>query len=207
MRNVLLLLIIGSLILAGCIHFKEVSTNIAPTVTTPQKYPTQMGIYFTPRLKNCVITRKPDTMYGEAHRYNYVWGPSLTAALTKSVQAAYAHVTVVNGPPSPGEFDRVLAFDLPHVDLLLEFVPGYLSQEAKAEAQVDITMEIIDGKTMMTLETLPVTGKGSSSKDASGFAAYASGKFTEAMEKAIQQLSEIVSNLLITGAAEPKKGT
>ena len=50
-------------------------------------------------------------------------------------------------------------------------------------------------------------GKGSSSKDASGFAAYASGKFTEAMEKAIQQLSEIVSNLLISGAAEPKKGT
>ena len=207
MRKVLLLLIIGSLILAGCIHFKEVSTNIAPTVTTPQKYPAKMAIYFAPRLQDCMVTRKPDTMYGAAHEYNYTWGPSLVAALTKSVQSAYSHVSVVNGPPRPGAFDRVLAFDLSHVDLLVEFVPGYLSQEAKAKAQVDITMEVIDGKTMTTLETLPVTGKGSSSKDASGFAAYTSGKFTEAMEKAIQQLSEIVSNLLITGAAEPKKGT
>jgi hypothetical protein len=203
-RNILIFLILGVVILAGCVHFKAVSTDIAPTATTPQKFPAKMGIYFAPRLRECVVTRKPDTMYGGTHEYRYVWGPSLVAALTKSVQSAYVDVTVVNGPPRPEEFDRVLAFDLPKVDLLVEFVPGYLRQEAKAQAAVDITIEVIDGKTMETVRTLPVTGQGSSSKDASGFGAYDAGQFTAAMDRAIQQLSEIVSNLLITGAAEPR---
>jgi hypothetical protein len=206
-RNVLICIIFGAFILAGCVHFKSVSTDIAPTATTAQKYPAKVGIYFAPRLRRCVVTRKPDTMYGENHEYRYVWGPSLEAALTRSVQSAYTDVTVVNGPPRPGQFDRVLAFDLPKVVLLVEFVPGYLSQEAKAKAQVDIAMEVIDGKTMMTIKTLPVKGAGTSTEDASGFAAYASRHFTAAMEKAIQEASEIVSNLLITGAAEPRKGT
>jgi hypothetical protein len=206
-RNILICMTLGAFILAGCVHFKSVSTDIAPTATAPQKYPAKMGIYFSPRLRRCVVSRKPDTMYGAWNEYRYVWGPSVEAALTKSVQSAYADVTVVNGPPRPGEYERVLAFDLPQVGLLVEFVPGYLRQEAKAKAQVDITMEIIDGKTMRTIKTLPATGNGSSSKDASGFAAYASGQFTAAMEKAIQEASEIVSNLLITGAAEPRKGT
>jgi hypothetical protein len=205
-RNILIFLTIGGIILAGCVHFKAVSTDIAPTATTPQKYPAKMGIYFTPRLRECVVIRKPDTMYGQRHEYRYVWGPSLEAALTRSVQSAYADVTVLNGPPRPGEFERVLAFDLPKVGLLVEFVPGYLRQEAKAQATIDITVEVIDGKTMRTARTMPVTAEGSSSKDASGFGAYASSQFTAAMEKAIQQLSEIVSNLLISGGAEPRKG-
>jgi hypothetical protein len=207
MRKVLTLLIIGSLILLGCIHFKEVSTNIAPTATTAQKYSTQMGVYFTPRLRNCMVTRKPDTMYGQAHEYNYVWGPSLVAALTKSVQSAYANVTVVNERPKPGDFERVLVFDLPWVDLLVEFVPGYLNQVAKAKASIKLNVEVYDGKTMKLVRTMPVEAKGSSSKDASGFVAHASMQFTAAMETAIQELSEIASNLLISGAAEPRKGT
>jgi hypothetical protein len=206
-RNVLVFLILGVVILAGCVHFKTVSTNVAPTATAPQKYPAKIAIYFTPRLLNCETVRKPDTMYGEAHEYRYQLGPSLKAALTKSVQSAYADVVVVKDPPRPGEFERVLGFDLPRVDLLVEFVPGYLSQQAKAQAAVDITMEVFDGKTMKSMKTLPVTGKGSSSKDASGFAAYASSHFTAAMERAIQQLSEIVSNLLISMAAEPRGAT
>jgi hypothetical protein len=184
-RNVLVFLTLGILILAGCVHFNTVSTNIAPTATTPQKYPAKVAIYFTPRLANCEVIRKPDTMYGGWHEYRYLWGPALKAALTKSVQSAYTDVAVLNGPPGPGEFERVLGFDLPHVGLLVEFVPGYLRQEAKADATIEISIEVIDGKTMRTLRTLPVTGKGSSKKDASGFAAYASSQFTAAMEYAI----------------------
>lgn len=206
MRHVIVLLIIGSFILTGCIHYKEVSTNIAPTAATPQKYTARMGVYFTPRLRNCMVTRKPDTMYGQAHEYNYVWGPSLVAALTKSVRSAYADVTVANEPPKPGDFERVLVFDLPWVDLLVEFVPGYLNQEAKAKANIKISIEVYDGKTGKLLRTMPVEASGSSSKDASGFVAYAPMQFTAAMERAFQQLSEIVSNLLINGGAEPIKG-
>jgi hypothetical protein len=129
------------------VHFKSVSTDIAPTATTPQKYPAKMGTYFAPRLRRCVVTRKPHTMYGAWNEYRYVWGPSVETTLTKSVRSAYVDVTVVNGPPRPGEYERVLAFDLPQVRLLVVFVPGYLRQEAKAKAEVDITMETIDGKT------------------------------------------------------------
>uniref|UniRef100_A0A7V6DPK7 ABC-type transport auxiliary lipoprotein component domain-containing protein n=1 Tax=Desulfobacca acetoxidans TaxID=60893 RepID=A0A7V6DPK7_9BACT len=193
--------------LAGCIHFKEVSTNIAPTATTPQKYTAKMGVYFSQRLRNCLVTRKPDTMYGAAHEYNYVWGPSLVAALTRSVQSAYVEVTVVNTPPQGGECDRIIAFDLPWVDLIVEFVPGYLRQEARARAALKINLEVYDAKTMKLQRTMPVAGQGSSVKDASGFVAYAPGQFTAAMEQAIQQVSEIVSNLLIMGVAEPGKGT
>jgi hypothetical protein len=153
---------------------------------------------------HCEVVRKPDTMYGSTHEYRYLWGPAIQEALTKSVKAAYANVSVVEVPPRPGEFDRVLAFDLENVDLIVEFVPGYLRQEARAQAAIHITMEVFDGKSMRSLKKLPVTGRGASTKDASGFAAYSSSHFSAAMEKAIQQLSEIVSNLVITGTAEPR---
>jgi hypothetical protein len=203
-RRVLLLLTLGAVIVAGCVHFRTVSTDIAPTVTTPQKYPAKTAVYFAPRLVNCEVAKKPDTMYGGSHEYRYRWGPSLQATLTKCVQSAYADVTVVKEMPGPGEFQRVIAFDVPKMDLLVEFVPGYLRQEAKAKAAIFLTMEIFDGKTMESLRTLPVSGRGSSSEDASGFTPYASKHFTLAMEKALQELSEIVSNLLITGGAEPR---
>ena len=204
MRKVQVFLLVWAVILAGCVHFRTVSTEIAPTVTTPEKYPARVAVYFTPRLLNCEITRKPDTRYGAEHEYHYRWGPAVEEALTRSVKTAYTDVTTVAVPPGPGQFDRVIAFDLPKVDLVVEFVPGYLSQAAKARASINLTMEILDGKTMRSLKNLPVRARGSSTQDASGFAAYASSKFTQAMEKAIQQLSEIVSNLVITGAAETK---
>jgi hypothetical protein len=193
-----------ALIPVGCVHFKTVSTDIAPTAAIPQKFPAKVGIYFTRRLVDCEVIRKPDTKYGGEHEYYYRWGPAVQEALTKSVRSAYADVSVVTVLPRPGEFERVLAFDLPKVDLLVEFVPGYLRQEAKAKASINITIEILDGKSMRSLKKLPVTGRGFSTKDASGFAAYASSQFTLAMENAIQQLSEIVSQLLITGTAEPR---
>ena len=130
----------------------------------------------------------------------------MQAALTKSVQAVYSQVTVAKVPPRPGEFERVIAFDIRESKVLVEFIPGYLRQEAKAQAEVAIAMEILDGKFMRTLRVFPASGKGSSINDVSGFAAYAPMQFSLAMEKAIQQLSEIVSNLLMPGSAEPGKG-
>jgi hypothetical protein len=203
-RQLLMLLTLWVFIPVGCVHFRTVPTDIAPTAATPQKYPAAMAISFTPRLMHCEVIRKPDTMYGGAHEYRYLWGPAVQAALTKSVKSAYTNVSMVEGPPRPGKFDRVLVFDLQKVDLIVEFVPGYLRQEARAQAAIHIVMEVFDGKSMKSLKKLPVTGRGSSVKDSSGFAAYASSQFSAAMENAIQQLSEIVSNLVITGAAEPK---
>lgn len=204
MRKVLALLALWAFIPVACVHFNTVSTDIAPTATTPQKFPTKLGIYFTSRLINCEVIRKPDTIHGAEHEYHYRWGPALQEALLKSVRSAYTDIAVLQLPPRQGQFDRVISFDLPKVDLVVEFVPGYLRQEARAKASITINMEILDGKSMRPLKNLPVTGRGSSAKDASGFAAYASGQFTKAMEIAIQQLSEIVSQIFITGTAEPR---
>lgn len=204
MPLVLIVLTLWALIPLGCVHFRTVSTDIAPTAATPQKNPARVAVYFTPRLLNCEVIRKPDTMYGGAHKYHYLWGPAVQEALIKSVRSAYDNPTVVTVPPRPGEFDRVLVFDLPKVSLTVEFIPGYLRQEARAKAAINITMEILEGKSMRALKNLPVTAKGASAEDASGFTPYASRHFTEAMENAIQQMSEIVAHLLITGAAEPQ---
>ena len=204
MRKAEIFLLVWAVTLAGCVHFGTVSTEIAPTAMAPEKYPARVAVYFTPQLLNCEVIRKPDTSYGAEHEYYYRWGPAVEEALIKSVKAAYTDVTTVTVPPAPGKFDWVIVFDLPKVDLLVEFVPGYLSQKAVARASINITMEILDGKTMRSLKKLPVTARGASTQDASGLAAYASSKFTQAMEKAIQQLSEIVSDLVITGVAEPK---
>ena len=152
---------VWAVILAGCVHFRTVSTEIAPTVTAPEKYPARVAVYFAPRLLNCEVIRKPDTRYGAEHEYHYRWGPAVAEALTRSVKTAYTDVTTVTVPPGPGQFDRVIAFDLPKVDLVVEFVPGYLSQEARARASINLTMEILDGKTMRSLKNLPVTARGS----------------------------------------------
>jgi hypothetical protein len=152
------------------------------------------------------VAVRSDSKYGTRHQYTYNWGPALQAALTKSVQAAYSQVSVVKVPPRPGEFERVIAFDLQESKLQVEFIPGYLRQDAKAQAEIAVNLEVLDGKSMRTLRMWPASGKGSSIKDASGFVAYAPMQFSLAMEIAIQQLSEIVTNLLIPGSAEPRKG-
>ena len=203
MRKIEVFIALVVFILAGCVHFGTVATNIAPTVTAPQKYPARVALYFSPKLSGCEVVRKPDTSYGAEHEYRYLWGPALEEALTKSIKTAYTNVTRVSSTPRPGQFDRVLSFDLTKADLLVEFVPGYLEQEAKARARINLTLEVLDGKTLNPLKKFPIMAQGSSTADASGLAAYAPGKFSAAMERAIQQLSEIVSNLVITGAAEP----
>lgn len=205
MRKMLILLILMVVAPAGCVqHFTTVTTEISPTATTPLKNPAKTAVFFSAKLLNHEVNVRPDTRYGTEHQYTYNWGPALQAALTKSVQAVYSQVTVAKVPPRPGEFERVIAFDIRESKVLVEFIPGYLRQEAKAQAEVTIAMEILDGKFMRTLRMFPASGKGSSIKDASGFAAYAPGQFSLAMEKAIQQLSEIVSNLLMPGSAEKR---
>ncbi len=208
MRKVLLVLMLWAMLPAACVqqHFKTVTTEIAPTAATPLKNSAPAAVYFSTKLVRHEVAVRPDTRYGAQHQYTYNWGPALQAALTKSVQAAYSQVTVVTVPPRPGEFERVIAFDVQDSKLQVEFIPGYLRQEAKSQAEVSITMEILDGKSMRSLQMLPASGKGSSTKDASGFVAYAPMQFSLAMEKAIQQLSEIVSNLLMPRSGEPIKG-
>lgn len=207
MRKPLLLLTIWAVICAGCFHVKEIRTNITPAVTASKKYSATTAVHFSPPLGQFVKVTNPDTIYGRRHIYNYNMGPALQAALLKCVESAYSNVSVVKILPRLGEFERVISFDLQSSKIIVEFVPGYLNQEAKSTAELYVTMDIIDGSTLKTFQRLTVHGTGFSTEDASGFKAYDAKHFSLAMEDAIQQLAEITTNLLFSGVAELKWGT
>lgn len=206
MRNTIIFLTIGVVLLSGCFHFREIRTDIVPTAKVTEKYPTKMAVHFSPQLEQLGKVAKPETSIGGRHIYNYIMGPSIKAALIHSVQSAYANYTVVKVLPGRGEFERIISFDLQTSKVVVEFIPGYLDQDAKSTAEIYIIMEVIDGASLKTLKKLPVFGKGSSIRDASGFNAHAAMHFTLAMEEAIQQLAEITSNLLFSGVAELQVG-
>jgi hypothetical protein len=191
---------------SGCFHFRAIRTDLEPTARATAKYPTSLAVYFSPQLEQLSKVAKPETSVGGRHTYNYIMGPSIQAALIQSVQSAYANYAVVNVLPRMGEFDRIISFDLQSSKVVVEFIPGYLRQEAKSTAEIYVIMETIDGASLKTIKKLPVHGKGSSIQDASGFNAYAPRHFTLAMEEAIKQLAEITSNLLFSGVAESKWG-
>ncbi len=171
MRKTLILLTMWAAIFAGCFHVKEIRTNITPAVTATKKFPATMAVHFSPPLGQFVKVTNPDTIYGRRHIYNYNMGPALRAALLKCVESAYSNVSVVKILPRLGEFERVISFDLQSSKIIVEFVPGYLNQEAKSTAELYVTMDIIDGSSLKTFQHLRVHGTGFSTEDASGFKA------------------------------------
>jgi hypothetical protein len=198
-----MLLLLVAVFLGGCTyHSKDIPPDIAPTARGDQRFSTHLALLFTPKLLENVVSARPLTVHGGQHVYHYRLGPALQTALLKSVKAAYADVTVVKVLPRPREFDRIISFDLEMADVRVEFIPGYLRQEAKATATIAVIVDIIDGASLKIVRRMPAQGRGSSLKDASGFVPYAPMQFTKAIEDATQQLSEIVSNLLISGGAE-----
>ncbi|MEJ2070327.1 MAG: hypothetical protein P8X58_07960 [Syntrophobacterales bacterium] len=204
MRHKFILLMLVAVLLAGCTyHYKDIPTDIAPTAKGDQRYSTHLALLFTPKLLENVVSARPPANHGGQHVYYYRLGPALQTALTKSVKAAYADTTVVKVLPRPREFDRIISIDLEYADVRVDFIPGYLRQDAQATAAIAVIMDIIDGASLRIVRRMPVQGRGSSLKDASGFVPYAPMQFIKAIEDATQQLSEIVSNLLISGGAGP----
>jgi hypothetical protein len=208
MRNLLLfllLLTLGAVFCGGCFqHIGTISPDITPAVKGTVKPGPKTAVYFSPQLVQCEVAASPETSQGRRHKYYYHLGPALEKGLTESVKRAYQDVSVVKVLPRPGSFDRIISFQLEKANVRLKFIPGYLRQLAKAEVTIAVILEVIDGTSLKTLRKMPVTGRGSSLKDASGFTPYASLQFTKAMEEATQQLAEITANLLISGGAEVK---
>ena len=82
------------------------------------------------------------------------------------------------------------------------FQEGFLTPTARADYSLSITMEAYDGETMELLQRGTVNGSGFSAKRADEFGAEK--EFVRAIEDAIQQVSDDVANLLVSGFAEPK---
>lgn len=189
--------------LNGCTYSGTIRTDIAPTAMIARKYPTKVGVYFTPRLVQYEEVSKPATYYGSAHTFTFMMGPAIKEALTKSVEAAYSNVSVLNVQPSPGEYERVIIFDLQNCNVRVEFVPGFWRNAAKANAILHVSMEIMDGKSLKAFQRLSMNGNGFSMKDAVGVAD-AQKQFATAIEDAIRQLAENTANLLVSGATESR---
>ena len=194
---------IWAIIFAGCFHVETIRTSIAPTATKTKKYLAKIAVHFSAPLEQRVEVKKPVTTYGNKHTYNYIMGPSLRAALIRSVESAYSNVSFSKIIPSIGEFERIVSFDLQGSRIIVEFIPGFLRQEAKAIAVIDVAMDVIDGSSLKTIRRLNLQGSVTSIKDASDYA-HGSKLFTSAMEDAIQQLAEKAFQLLISGAAESR---
>ncbi|MGQ9689260.1 MAG: hypothetical protein ACUVXF_10810 [Desulfobaccales bacterium] len=201
MPRMVALLWLWTAVTAGCFHFRAIRSDIAPTGKAPGQSPLKTAVYFSPQLEILTKVTKPDTSVGGRHTYGYIMGPALQEALSRSVQATSPDYSVVKVLPRMKEFERIISFDLESSKVMVEFVPGYLNQQAKATADLIVLMEIIEGSTLKTLRRFRVQGRGTSSRDASGFNAYAAKHFTLAMEEAIRQLADLVTNLLSSGPA------
>ncbi len=202
--KLVMLPLVGLLLVGGCLHLRTIRTDIGPTAKGTGKFPARTAVYFSPQLEQHSKITKPETSVWGKHTYSYIMGPALQNALIKSIKTAYAEVTPVNTLPRLGEFQKIASFDLIDSKVTLEYVPGYLNQQAKATAELIIVLEIIDGSTLRTVKKFQLRGTGASTRDASGFNAYAAKHFTLAMEEAIQQLAEVTTNLLLQGAAEAR---
>jgi hypothetical protein len=167
-RKLFLILLGLATVLSGCTYSGTIRTDIAPTAMVANKYSSKVGVYFTPRLSNYQEITKPSTYYGSAHTFTFNMGPALKEALTKSVEAAYSNVSVLNTPPRAGESDRVITFDLQNSNVRIEFVPGFWRSAAKSNAVVHVSMEIMDGSTLKAFQRLSVNGNGFATKDTRG---------------------------------------
>jgi hypothetical protein len=202
-KNAVFLLISSIIFFMGCTYSGAIRTDIAPSAMVGRKSLSSVGVYFYPRLAEYEEVTKPATFYGSAHTFKFEMGPAMKESLIKSVEAAYSKVSILRETPKPGEFDRDISFDLQSSNVQVEFVPGFWNASAKANAIIHVSMEIIDGKSLKTIQRLAISGNGFSTKDTSG-GGDAQKQFSRAIEDAIRQLSENTANLLISGVAEPK---
>lgn len=179
----------------SCTYSGAIRTDIAPTAMVAQKQPLNVGVYFTPRLVQYEEVAQPSSHLGSAHTFKFSMGPAIKESLTKSVETAYARVTVVSSPPALGEFDRVITFDLQSSNVRIEFVPGFWTNTAKADAIIHVTMNVMDHD--QPVQRLTVSGTGFSAKTFKGGSG-AQKQFSKAIEDAIRQLANNTANLLIS---------
>lgn len=203
MKIVLVTICLSSVLLCSCTYSGAIRTNIAPTTMTGKKLSSNVGVYFNPRLASHIETTTPVSACGSAHTYSFDMGPALTASLKKSVEAAYSQVSVLQRVAlQPDQFERIVRFDLQSPNVRIEFLPRFWAAAAKADASIQVSMEIIEGSSLKAIQRFAISGTGFVVKDANTWED-AHKIFSIAIEDAIQQVSENAAILLISGVGEP----
>jgi len=186
----------------GCAHRITVNPNVQPSALVSRKLPYKVAVVFDPNMKNYVEHATPSTFEGSAHTYDFVVGPSLSAALLRSVEIAYENVFVADALTSVGKCDRVIKFVLQNSSMNIYFQSGFLSPTAHCNYTLSVGVEAYDANNHLLLRKATVSGRGFITKAANAFSA--DKYFAKTVEEAIQQVSDNVANLLISGFAEPR---
>jgi hypothetical protein len=191
-----------AVVIVGCTHRVAVRPTIQPSALIAEKLPYSVGIVFSDEMKDYEEHVTPSSG-GTGHTYDFEIGSSLCAALRRSVETAYESVVETATQPRAAEYDRVIKFSLQNSKVDVYFQEGFLTTTARADYSLSIGIEAYDGENLDLLRRNTVSGTGFSSKGADAFGADKS--FAEAIEDGVQQVSDNVANLLISGFAEPKE--
>ena len=198
-----ILLLIFCILIVGCAHRVALSPNIRPNAMIANKLPSTVAVVVSDELLNYVEHARPSSWSGSAHTYNFEMGKSLCDALTRSVETAYENVMVAKTNPQAGEFDRIIKFALQNSNMDVYFQDGFLTSTGRANYSISIVMEAYNGKDIRMLKRSVVNGSGFSSRQSDPFSA--DKHFAQAIEAGLQQVSDNVANLLISGFAEEGK--
>ena len=115
------------------------------------------------------------------------------------METVYEKVVRIDSIQPPNQYHRILKFSLINNNLDVYFLKGFLSITAKANCSISVSIEVYENSGKLIRKTT-ITGSGFSSKNIDTSSAEKT--FAAAVEAAIQQVSDNIANLLISGFAE-----
>lgn len=176
----------------GCTHVSEITTNVSPTAIAAERSDARLLVIFTPELLEASSTSLLD---GTLHEYEFKAGDSLRSALTRATEVVYRDLSFAETKTVNNEFNQQIIFDLNYFDMNISLSLGLFKSGVKATCNVSVNMEFFDG-TGHLIERRSASGNGISSHK-TGSPDKAKDYFSEAAQKAIQQLADNVANILM----------
>lgn len=84
----------GILVLGGCAHQATMIPRVE-RINVPRKLPAEVALLITPEVKDAVIRRRPSSLYGWAHVWEFPMGKALEEASVSIFSQVFQKVTVI----------------------------------------------------------------------------------------------------------------
>lgn len=192
----LITLAMCALLSAGCTTTIAVGGPVQPSVVYPQRLPSTAAVLISEQAGSGGVTVRLGRVIGIPQDLYFDYGDVLSDALFRSVLQSYQHVARLLENPRAGQYDRILKF-------LVRNQPGNATRPYLASANdqftIMVTVEALDGSTLEFVQRTTIQRNVTYNGD--------SKSFDKAIERAIQQLSDNVMNLLMAGFAEHTDGS
>lgn len=192
----LITLAMCALLSAGCTTTIEVGGPVQPSVVSPQRLPSTVAVILSEQAGSGGVTVRLGRVIGIPKDLYFDYGDVLSDALFRSVLQSYQHVALFTENPRAGQYDRILK-------VLVRNQPVNTTRPYLASANdqftIMVTVEALNGSTLEFVQRTTVQRSVTYNGD--------SKSFEKAIERAIQQLSDNVMNLLMAGFAEHTDGS